>query len=184
MVRLKHFQNTPVLKCPRLDRRSSLKINEGMEIVFFLSTEKGFFRCSIHKYTPRLEKRLYRVLGWENWSQWSPCSSTCDGGSQRRERRCIEKRKCRGEEKEERRCNTFKCQGEMQDELLSELKVSLNSCQCKQVVCEIRSNYPSEALQTKVVDWSLKSIWYLMRNIMKFYQHVIEISCKVGKSEK
>jgi len=27
-------------------------------------------------------------LGWNEWSEWSPCSSSCNGGQQQKRRAC------------------------------------------------------------------------------------------------
>ncbi|KAM4029271.1 adhesion G protein-coupled receptor B1 isoform 5-T5 [Anomaloglossus baeobatrachus] len=50
---------------------------------------------------------------WQPWGQWGGCSTTCDGGAQRRERTCIGPlfggEDCPGQSEESKPCNQKKC---------------------------------------------------------------------------
>ena len=52
---------------------------------------------------------------WGSWTDWSSCSVTCGGGSQRRTRQCDDPRprnggaECPGSDKEIQSCNTENC---------------------------------------------------------------------------
>ena len=49
-------------------------------------------------------------LGWNEWSEWSPCSSSCNGGQQQKRRACSKvDTSCDGINTENRECNTFPC---------------------------------------------------------------------------
>ncbi|EDO26136.1 predicted protein, partial [Nematostella vectensis] len=54
--------------------------------------------------------------GWSAWSNWTPCSVKCEGGTQSRDRNCTHPSplnggdNCVGEGKETRACNDFRCQ--------------------------------------------------------------------------
>ena len=55
--------------------------------------------------------------GWSSWTNWSPCSRTCGGGSQYRSRLCDSPKPqhngqpCTGDGMETRQCNNKKCPG-------------------------------------------------------------------------
>ena len=70
--------------------------------------------------TPCFFKRLYSVQGgYSQWSLWSPCSRSCGGGTQIRNRSCTNPqpanggRKCSklGRAKNLRKCNPHSCPG-------------------------------------------------------------------------
>ena len=50
---------------------------------------------------------------WEDWTQWRPCSKTCGGGTQFRNRFCNRPqhggKDCEGQWEESRQCNTWGC---------------------------------------------------------------------------
>ena len=48
------------------------------------------------------------IVNTEEWTEWSDCSSTCDGGFQRRTKQC-QGRNCLNPSEETRRCNTELC---------------------------------------------------------------------------
>ena len=54
---------------------------------------------------------------WSAWSSWSPCSATCGGGVQSRERVCDNPKPagtgsdCPGQARQDRMCNVDACQG-------------------------------------------------------------------------
>ena len=52
---------------------------------------------------------------WAEWSQWSPCTKTCDGGSQLRHRVCAtlfeDNLDCVGDQSQVRQCNARPCKG-------------------------------------------------------------------------
>ncbi|GFR61973.1 collagen alpha-1(XI) chain [Elysia marginata] len=55
------------------------------------------------------------IIGWDEWSSWSPCSAFCGEGRQYRSRDCPINRNsskiCVGVGQESRSCNVFSCQG-------------------------------------------------------------------------
>ena len=85
-----------------------------------------------------LQNNFILFPGWSHWSDWSPCSQSCDGGQQERRRECLlgkvkksevdsedqtgkfrksrrNKRKtanlCGSFNAEKRNCNSFSCPG-------------------------------------------------------------------------
>ncbi len=56
--------------------------------------------------------------GWSEWSEWTPCSKSCDGGTTVRNRSCDSPlpgnggRQCIGAPVQEKVCNTGRCPGE------------------------------------------------------------------------
>jgi len=50
---------------------------------------------------------------WAPWSNWTECSVTCEGGTQKRRRQCIPPKHngkpCEGDNNEVRVCNTQRC---------------------------------------------------------------------------
>ena len=58
--------------------------------------------------------------GWVDWSEWTPCSSTCGDGTQSRERSCDNPipanggDACDGPTNQTRRCNLATCPGDRQ----------------------------------------------------------------------
>ena len=67
---------------------------------------------SIVQHSENLEQKIYKLLGWQDWSSWDSCSKSCNGGIQERTRRCSAGRMCEGRGREGRVCNTFACQGQ------------------------------------------------------------------------
>nr|CAI5840602.1 unnamed protein product [Callosobruchus analis] len=63
---------------------------------------------SVKTHTEQLSSQLEEVdirsNGWSDWSAWSPCSRSCDGGASRQVRTC-NGGKCRGEYVQYRICN-------------------------------------------------------------------------------
>ncbi|CAH2098084.1 unnamed protein product [Euphydryas editha] len=49
--------------------------------------------------------------GWSQWSEWSLCSRTCDGGVSRQLRTCSSPTGCRGEPVRYKICNMQPCRG-------------------------------------------------------------------------
>ena len=55
--------------------------------------------------------------GWSTWTQWTDCSTSCDNGTQTRERKCDNPtpayggRNCSGDERETRGCFLRNCPG-------------------------------------------------------------------------
>jgi len=89
-------------------------------------------------FSLEMERKLLKAMGWSHWSDWSPCSQSCDGGQQERRRECLlgkvkksevdsedqtgkfrknrrNKRKtanlCGSFNAEKRNCNSFSCPG-------------------------------------------------------------------------
>ncbi|KAJ8307439.1 hypothetical protein KUTeg_015523 [Tegillarca granosa] len=49
---------------------------------------------------------------WDFWSPWGPCSRSCDGGVQTRQRSCLKNNEtCDGADRHDRQCNIFSCTG-------------------------------------------------------------------------
>lgn len=92
--------------------------------------------CSIRFLCPRpLQLKLKSTIlicilitapingGYSDWSDWSPCSRSCEGGSRERRRSCTKPlpanggADCRklGRNWESRRCNVHKCPGELEE---------------------------------------------------------------------
>ncbi|XP_075221445.1 uncharacterized protein LOC142324503 isoform X2 [Lycorma delicatula] len=66
---------------------------------------------AIAEWTEKNEQKAWRGVGWEQWSEWAPCTVSCGEGTQERSRYCLLQDGCRGFNKERRRCNMFACQG-------------------------------------------------------------------------
>jgi len=66
---------------------------------------------SIIQHSEMIEQKMYKLMGWQDWSSWDSCSTSCNGGIQERSRRCSSGRDCEGRGREGRVCNTFSCQG-------------------------------------------------------------------------
>ena len=66
---------------------------------------------SIIQHSEILEQKIYKLLGWLEWSSWDSCSKSCNGGIQERTRTCEGGRKCEGRGREGRVCNPFSCEG-------------------------------------------------------------------------
>nr|XP_014293066.1 protein kinase C-binding protein NELL1-like isoform X2 [Halyomorpha halys] len=62
-------------------------------------------------WTEQNEARVWRGVGWDEWSDWSACSSSCGDGVQQRWRYCLLQAGCQGYNKQSRKCNTFPCRG-------------------------------------------------------------------------
>ncbi|KAF6200370.1 hypothetical protein GE061_006673 [Apolygus lucorum] len=59
----------------------------------------------------RVREDLEEVLGWDEWSDWSACSTSCGDGTQHRWRYCLLQAGCSGYNKQTRKCNSFPCSG-------------------------------------------------------------------------
>jgi hypothetical protein len=65
---------------------------------------QGFAPCCLYRHDPF---EIYIPSGYSNWSQWSTCDASCDGGVQTRSRHCTGK--CSEPALETRTCNTLPC---------------------------------------------------------------------------
>lgn len=52
-------------------------------------------------------------VSWGQWSSWSSCSRTCNGGTRSRVRSCQNGDTCAGSNFEQQECNTFGCPGRL-----------------------------------------------------------------------
>ncbi|XP_059143324.1 uncharacterized protein LOC131930741 [Physella acuta] len=57
------------------------------------------------------QEEILSYLGWDQWGQWSACTSECGGGRQTRSRECRQSNvsECVGVGSEEKTCNLFSC---------------------------------------------------------------------------
>ncbi|PIP94067.1 MAG: hypothetical protein COW00_02830 [Bdellovibrio sp. CG12_big_fil_rev_8_21_14_0_65_39_13] len=111
------------------------KFNYDSSILEFLGTEKNMakFKRKSNEYATVGLKLIFnskeidlgeQVVGaceenqeqpepnwsWSPWTEWSSCSAQCNGGTQTRERRCVEKSNmCDGESSQTRTCNIQAC---------------------------------------------------------------------------
>ncbi|XP_045460250.1 uncharacterized protein LOC123670749 [Harmonia axyridis] len=77
-------------------------------IVFGFADGEKVTAASVVKWSERTDQRVWMVLGWGQWGDWSPCSVSCSSGIQQRIRHCL-KDKCPGHNVEQRHCNMFSC---------------------------------------------------------------------------
>ncbi|KAL1491599.1 hypothetical protein ABEB36_012171 [Hypothenemus hampei] len=63
---------------------------------------------SVTKWDENADLRVWKALGWSQWSDWSSCSVSCSAGIQQRTRHCLQE-KCAGFNIEQRHCNLFSC---------------------------------------------------------------------------
>ncbi|XP_049820504.1 uncharacterized protein LOC109594726 [Aethina tumida] len=93
--------------------RPSVECVEGSnvprEYIIFADLVNDEIRASsIAKWDEEADERVWRVLGWSKWSDWSACSVSCSSGIQQRSRHC-RLPKCPGFNVEQRHCNLFGC---------------------------------------------------------------------------
>jgi len=94
--------------CVELSRdQSQILLLVPHKHLLMLSKRSG----SIIQHSEILEQKIYKLLGWLEWSSWDSCSKSCNGGIQERTRTCEGGRKCEGRGREGRVCNTFSCEG-------------------------------------------------------------------------
>ncbi|GLV41136.1 uncharacterized protein CBL_04660 [Carabus blaptoides fortunei] len=72
------------------------------------SSPEGLKAVSVVRWAENIEQRVWKALGWSDWSEWSACSVTCSGGIQQRTRQCLVPA-CPGYNVEQRHCNLFGC---------------------------------------------------------------------------
>ena len=74
----------------------------------------GLIYAGIHKST---HVQYVEDGAWSEWSNWTPCSKSCEGGIQFRNRKCDNPRPdhggrdCPGHDSGRTQCNTHKCPG-------------------------------------------------------------------------
>ncbi|ELT89910.1 hypothetical protein CAPTEDRAFT_48986, partial [Capitella teleta] len=68
--------------------------------------------------------------GWQHWSRWGACTTSCGGGTQARRRECVSKNPsaCDITREETRECNTFKCKDNYGETTWSEWSECSVSC--------------------------------------------------------
>ena len=68
-------------------------------------------QCSDYKTRYCCKRKDYSY--WQKWKPWTPCTKTCGGGTQKRERHCKNEAaaRCIGQAKQERDCNRQRCIG-------------------------------------------------------------------------
>ena len=64
--------------------------------------------------TPILSLTCSSLDGWDIWSPWTPCSSSCGGGEMKRSRFCLlfGEEECVGNEHDSKACNQHMCPGQ------------------------------------------------------------------------
>ncbi|XP_071824271.1 uncharacterized protein [Apostichopus japonicus] len=69
------------------------------------------YTSSLWVYTePQMTSEVTLAGGWGNWLEWASCSTSCEGGSQSRERQCLDPQvPCSGVAMETRACNELRC---------------------------------------------------------------------------
>ncbi|XP_076267429.1 uncharacterized protein LOC143200700 isoform X2 [Rhynchophorus ferrugineus] len=77
-------------------------------VVFSNLTNDQIRAVSAVLWDQEVDQRVWRSLGWSQWSDWSACSVSCSGGIQQRTRRC-QQTKCPGFNVQQRHCNLFSC---------------------------------------------------------------------------
>jgi len=91
------------------------EVQYKQEYIILLRSKGGHLELdstpgSIIAFSASLDRRIFKLLGWDEWSDWTSCTSVCSGGLQRRERKC-RTGVCHGHSKEQRSCNKFPCTG-------------------------------------------------------------------------
>ncbi|KAK3607618.1 hypothetical protein CHS0354_034669 [Potamilus streckersoni] len=94
-------------------------VMEGERYILFLTTYKQRLSAKYDdifgaaaEYTQYNVRQVIAQLGWDEWSPWTSCSTSCEGGSQTRHRACEkENGTCSGTAVEKRQCNLFPCKG-------------------------------------------------------------------------
>ncbi|KAJ8963222.1 hypothetical protein NQ318_018688 [Aromia moschata] len=66
--------------------------------------EKEIAASDFRELSSQLEEVDSRAGGWSSWSEWSPCSRSCDGGAAHQLRTCTTG-SCRGEHVRYKICN-------------------------------------------------------------------------------
>ncbi|XP_023337431.1 protein kinase C-binding protein NELL2 [Eurytemora carolleeae] len=94
---------------------NTVQLHSKQEFIVLLKYHNGKLNLdpnpgAIIPYSSNLDKRIYNLLGWEQWADWTQCSSSCGGGEQRKTRIC-RTRLCTGHSVETRGCNNFPCKG-------------------------------------------------------------------------
>ncbi|CAH1104287.1 unnamed protein product [Psylliodes chrysocephalus] len=80
------------------------------EYIIFCNLIEGEIRgVAAVKWSENNDFRVWKILGWGEWSDWSSCSVSCSGGIQQRVRHC-KGLKCHGFNVEQRHCNLFSCE--------------------------------------------------------------------------
>ncbi|CAH1131527.1 unnamed protein product [Ceutorhynchus assimilis] len=77
-------------------------------IVFANFLDDEIRATSAARWDEEADLRVWRSLGWSQWSDWSACSVSCSSGIQQRTRHCLEA-KCSGFNIQQRHCNLFGC---------------------------------------------------------------------------
>ncbi|XP_048526400.1 uncharacterized protein LOC109543420 [Dendroctonus ponderosae] len=79
------------------------------DYVVFASLIQDEIRAgSVAKWDENADLRVWKALGWSQWSDWSSCSVSCSAGIQQRTRHCLQQ-KCSGFNIQQRHCNLFSC---------------------------------------------------------------------------
>ncbi|GAB1609448.1 uncharacterized protein LOC115220998 [Argonauta hians] len=95
-------------------------VDTGKKYIFFLTVYQGHLSGkyddifgAADDFSDELDARIMKILGWQQWGDWSPCRRNCNGGLQVRKRRCLDSSSpnCKGILKDFRQCNAFPCEG-------------------------------------------------------------------------
>ena len=90
---------------------------------------------------------------WDQWSDWSECSTSCDSGSQTRNRTCMcPNDTCTGETMQTEHCNITACQ---------QGKITFHDLNCKQQTpVELATNKQISVIDEKI---------YIIISIFRFF---------------
>ncbi|CAH0559165.1 unnamed protein product [Brassicogethes aeneus] len=88
-------------------------------IIFANVVDDNVQASSMATWDENTDERIWKILGWSKWSEWTACSVSCSSGIQQRFRRCRSP-KCSGFNVEQRHCNLFGCDGTLNPLALKE----------------------------------------------------------------
>ncbi|XP_067658303.1 uncharacterized protein [Haliotis asinina] len=113
---------------------------------------------------------------WQTWSQWSPCSATCDNGHQMRTRMCLtssEKVQCNGTTSEIKDCFSHKCDNSerQKSKLLGHLHFKSKSGNKVKFHMKFATQDSSDSTQASSgYSWSAWSGWTSCKECQKGYR--------------
>ena len=89
---------------------------------------------------------------WSHWSQWSPCSKACGGGTKTRHRSCTKKDgSCLGETKQAAVCNIHRCNSPQPRSALGKFSGQINDIDLPQFI-SLATNFSNRDEEGNFVD--------------------------------